>query len=110
MNNLNKQIDIEVGTISFWIKENQISFSDNQLYPLIDVSDTKGSIFILKDTDNKIKFFYVYLGKGRTDVEWDCSKLKNDKKHMVAATWSQKDREVKLYIDGQLVKTSKIEY
>ena len=109
MNDSNKSIDIENGTMSFQIKENQINFDDNLLYTLVNISIEKGSIFILKDTDKKIKFFYVYLGKGRTDIEWDCSKLKKYKKHMIAITWSQKDKEVKLYIDGQLVKFSKIE-
>lgn len=110
MNDLNSQLDLEKGTLSFWIKENQIIFNDNKLYPLTEINNNKGSIFILKDTDKKIKFFYVYLGKGRTDIEWDCSGLENSKRHMIAVTWSQKDKETKLYIDGQLRDTSKIEY
>lgn len=109
MNNPNK-IDIEKGSISFWIEANKIKFADNELYPFVDINNPKGAIFIIKDADNKIKFFYVYLGKGRTDIEWDCSKLEDDKKHMIATTWSQEDKEIKLYVDGELKETSKMEY
>ena len=110
MNNLSNKIDIEKGTISFWIKENQIKFDNNQLLSFININKPKGSIFILKDADNKIKFFYVYLEKGRTDIEWDCSHLVSNKKHMIATTWSQENKEINLYIDGQLVETTKIKY
>ena len=110
MNNPINQIDIEKGTISFWIKENQITFDDNKLYPLININNPKGAIFILKDTDKKIKFFYVYLGKGRTDIEWDCSNLNPNEKHMIATTWSQESEEINLYVDGELVETTKIKY
>jgi hypothetical protein len=110
MNNLDQKIDIEEGTISFWIKENQIDFSDSLLYSLVNVSHEKGAIFILKDTDKKIKFFHVYMGNGRTDVNWDCSKLNNNERHMVTVTWSLKDKAVKLYVDGELVGENEIKY
>jgi len=108
MNNRNEEINIDVGTINFWIKENQIDFSDGVFYPLATISNEKGSIFILKDADNKIKFFYVYIGRGRTDVEWDCSKLNKNERHMVTVTWSQEEKEIKLFIDGGIVGSSKI--
>lgn len=110
MNNPNNKIDIEKGSITFWTQANKIKFADNKLYTFVDISNHKGAIFIIKDADNKIKFFYVYLGKGRTDIEWDCSKLEDDKKHMIATTWSQETKEIKLYVDGELRETSKIEY
>jgi hypothetical protein len=110
MDNQNNKIDIEKGSISFWIEANKIKFADNKLYPILNISSSTGSIFIVKDVDNKIKFFYVYLGKGRTDIEWDCSKMKDSKRHMITVTWSQENKEIILYIDGQLEKSTKIIY
>ncbi len=96
------------GTIAFWIDANKINFNDSKFAPLINLDDEKGSIFILKDADNKIKFFYVYLGQGRTDIEWDCSKLDITKKHMIAVTWSQSNKQIQLFIDGKIEDSSKI--
>lgn len=106
----NQKIDIREGTISFWINENKLQFNDNQVTPLLQRSTLNGSIFIVKDNDNKMKFFHVYLGKGRTDVEYDVSNLKPSKRHMVAVTWSIKNKEIIMYIDGEKVASSKINY
>jgi len=64
----------------------------------------------VKDSDNKLKFFHVILGKGRTDVEADVSKLSNDQDHFIAVTWSVKDKQIVLYIDGEPVAKAKTEY
>ncbi|MDI6591729.1 MAG: hypothetical protein QME61_02200 [Patescibacteria group bacterium] len=41
---------------------------------------------MIKDEDNKLKFFHVILGKDRTDVEVDVSNLALDKPHHIAVT------------------------
>lgn len=97
---------IEEGTISFWIKENKLIYNDNQTTPISAISPEGGSIFILKDADNKIKFFYVVLGKGRVDLEYNVSDLDSNNKHMFVFTWSLKDQRLILYIDG-IEKVSK---
>ena len=55
------------------------------------------SIFLVKDSDNKLKFFHVILGKGRTDVETDVSKLSYDEDHYIAVTWSVTTRQISFY-------------
>jgi len=104
----NKKINLDEGTIVFWIHANKVNFNDDKFTPLKNQDTEKGSIFILKDADNKIKFFYVYLGQGRTDIEWDCSNLDSSIKHMIAVTWSQSNKQIKLFVDGKLKDTSKI--
>jgi len=105
-----QQVNISEGTISFWIQSNKMNYSNNEIIPITQLSPPDGSIFILKDNDNKIKFFHVFLGKGRTDIEYDVSKLDQTKKHMFAFTWSIKGKELKLYIDGELKNTVSIKY
>jgi hypothetical protein len=111
MENSNDQkLNIFEGTISFLVKENKVDFANNEAVPLFQINPLGGSIFIVKDSDNRIKFFHVYLGKGRTDIEYDVSKLDTSKKHQFVFTWSVKNKELKLYIDGKLQKTEKINY
>lgn len=109
MDNINKT-NIKEGTISFWTKPNQINFSDGKITTLLQIDPQEGSIFVLKDSDNKIKFFHVYLGKGRTDVELDVSKLDSAEKHMFTFTWSVKNKELNMYVDGKLKSTVPIKY
>jgi len=109
-NRVEPKLNIIEGTIEFWIGENKIDYANNEAVPLFQVNPLGGSIFIVKDSDNKIKFFHVFLGKGRTDVEYDVSGLNKLKKHMFAFTWSVENKEIKLYIDGELKNTSNIRY
>lgn len=108
--NNSKKIDINEGTIEFVIGSGKVNYSSGEMAPLFQSNPQDGSIFILKDIDNKIKFFHVYLGKGRTDAEYDVSKLDQNKKHMFAFTWSVASKEIKIYIDGELKSTAKINY
>jgi hypothetical protein len=95
------EFKINKGTISFWIKENKLLYNDNQTTPIFSTNPDGGSIFMVKDGDNKIKVFYVVLGKGRIDLEYDVSNLNSSIKHMFTFTWSLDDQKMILYIDGQ---------
>jgi len=106
----NQNLDIKEGTISFWINEGDVQFNDGQTIPLAQVNPSNGSIFIVKDDDNKLKFFHVYLGKGRTDVEYDVSLLNPNQRHMIAVTWSVTNKEILMYLDGQQVARAEIRY
>jgi len=109
MNN-NPNLNIEEGTITFWVQPNKISYDDNSVFPLAQFDPPNGSILILKDSDKKIKFFHVYLGKGRTDIETDVSKLERIKKHFFVFTWSVNNKELKIYIDGKQKTVQEIKY
>lgn len=106
----NQDIDIREGTISFWINEGKMQFNDDNIIPLVQLNPRNGSIFMVKDSDNKLKLFHVYIGKGRTDVEYDVSSLNPNKRHMIAVTWSVKSREIIMYIDGEKVARTEIRY
>lgn len=95
-----KNINLKEGTINFWIPENVFDFKDNKSHILVNQGNPNGSILIIKDNDNKLKFFHVILGKGRTDVEIDVKDLSEKNKYMITATWSVKLKEINLYVDG----------
>ena len=111
MNENISKLDLEEGTIEFWVRENKLQWNDGSIQVLVNLSNKQGSIFIVKDSDNKLKFFHVILGKGRTDVEVDVSELNNNEPHYIVATWSISKKEINLYVDGGKKKaTSKINY
>lgn len=103
------KVTIEEGTISFWIKENSIVFNDGKATPLANINPSGGSIFIVKDGDNKLKVMFVVLGKGRIDIEHDVANINSAQRHLIVFTWNcVDDKKINLYIDGELVKTENI--
>lgn len=108
-------LNIEEGSISFWTKANQINWPGNDVVTFFEKSFEANSIFILKDSDSKLKFFHIYFGKGRTNVELDVKDLNISERHFVVATWSTNSKEISLYVDGnidgsKLAKKQKINY
>lgn len=99
-----KKLDLREGTIAFWVKKNTVKWDDHETYIFFNVSRPDGSIFMVKDADNKLKFFHVILGKGRRDIEEDVSSLEKDKPHFITVTWSNTKQEINLYIDGEIRK------
>ena len=110
-NTKEKKIDIREGNITFWVKENTVQWNDNQITVLFNITvNTTGSLFMVKDNDNKLKFFHVFLNYGRTDVETVVSMLDPSKRHFIAATWSVYKKEICLYVDGELKDKKSIQY
>lgn len=99
--------NIEEGSITFWVRGNKLCWNDGSLVPFVNLNQSSGSIVIFKDSDNKLKFFHVVLGLGRSDIEFDVSNLDSNKDHFVAVTWSKKSKENQLFIDGKLVSKIK---
>lgn len=109
---MNEALNIKTGTINFWIPTNLFDYNDNKSNILCNKSTPEGSILILKDRDNKLKFFHVLIGKGRTDVEIDVCDLDSNERHMVSATWDiENTKRISLYIDGgKRMQSENIEY
>lgn len=97
---IDKKHNFEEGSLNFWIPANTFNYNDNKIHILINYGDSSGSIFIIKDLDNKLKFSHVIANKGRTDVEIDVKDLSINDRHMVTATWSLNLKEINLYLDG----------
>ncbi|MDP8240683.1 MAG: LamG-like jellyroll fold domain-containing protein [Candidatus Hatepunaea meridiana] len=106
----NRQVDIKQGTVIVWIKEGQLQFNDNNIHTIMQTNPPNGSIFLVKDNDNYLKFIHIYIGKGRTDVEYDVSDLNPNKEYKIAVAWGVKDKEIIMYINGEEVARSKINY
>lgn len=105
-----ENLNMQEGSINFWIAANKVNFNDGNMVPLFQTNTKDGSIFILKDSDNCIKIFHIYIGKGRTDIVYDVSQLDSDNKHMITTTWSLSNKELCLYIDGNFMIKEAINY
>ncbi len=106
----NSNWNIKEGSIAFWVRNGKLNWSDGLVDALINLSNSEGSIFLLKDSDNKLKFSHVMLGKGRTDIEKDVSQLNKNVDHHIAITWSLRNKEICLYIDGEIASKTAIPY
>lgn len=107
---MENKFNIEEGSVTFWIEANKIKYDDGKSTILLNESNKDGSIFIVKDGDNKLKFFHVYYGFGRTDVEIDASHLSSKEKHFIAVTWNVAKKEINLYVDNKVSSKSEIKY
>lgn len=97
-----EDLNLKVGTLGFWVRKNQVDWNDNKSIVLVNIIKSDGSLFIVKDSDNKLKSFHVILGKGRTDIETDVSMLSKDEPHMIVVTWdTEKTKKLSLYIDSK---------
>ena len=99
-----ENITVEEGMISFWIKEHAVTFNDGQTHELVQLDPVGGSISITKDADNRLKCYFIALGKGRAQLEYDVSSLDPKERHSVALGWVA-DGEIALYLDGDEVAT-----
>lgn len=105
-----QKLDIREGTITFWIKKGTINYNDGKATVLLNPSTNEGSISLVKDADNVVKFSHVITGQGSTHLEYDVSSLSSEEAHMFALTWSIKTKEINLYIDGEPVAKTQIQY
>jgi len=104
---IQSQVNIKKGTIEFWVKEKKLIWNDGTTQVLFNISKSDGSIFLVKDSDNKLKFFHVSLGKGKAGIEVDVSELSINEPHHIVVTWDI-EKEIALYIDGKLENKSDI--
>jgi len=108
------KLDLSVGSLEFWVRENKLDWSDGKATILFNIAKSNGSLFVIKDSDNKLKCYHVILGKGRTDIEIDILKLDKfdkNKAHQTVITWDiNTDKKLSLYIDGKLAGAKNIEY
>ena len=104
------KLNVKEGSINFWIEKQKVEFADNKATRLFQADSPEGSVFIVKDDDNMLKFFHEYIGKGRTDVECDVSGLDPSERHMITLTWSVKNKEIIMYVDTEKVASATIAY
>ena len=104
------QATIQEGTLSFWTKEGQLLFNDSKSTPIYIIDPTGGSIFVVKDDDNKMKFVYVVNGKGRIDLAVDVSALSGSQRHFFVFTWDLENKKLCAYIDGKIEGQKEISF
>jgi len=109
--NQTKEIDIREGTMAFWVREDKVQWNDNKSTVLFNITvNNTGSLFMIKDDDNKLKFSHLIIGKGKTDLETDVSSLSLNKAHHITVTWNINKREAILYVDGELKDKKEVLY
>ena len=109
--NQTKELDIREGTMEFWVREDKVQWNDNKSTVLFNITvNNTGSLFMIKDDDNKLKFFHLIIGKGKTNLDVDVSNLSLNEPHHITVVWSVSKKEVGLYIDGKLKDKKEIDY
>ncbi|MCD6232869.1 hypothetical protein J7J81_00580 [bacterium] len=101
-------LNLKQGTISFWVGAGKLNWNNNQRTLLFEASRDEGKISIIKDAKNILRAFYQLKGEKRKEVSIKVGDLSNKRKHQVAFTWSQKENEIILYLDGEKVGENKI--
>lgn len=89
------------GSINFWIPLCAIEYNDNQTHVLCDHTTEEGSIFIVKDRDNKLKFIHTIEGKGKTEVDCDVSGLSSNRMQCIMAVWNVNSKDLMLYVENK---------
>ena len=97
---MNKEIDFNQGSLTFWIPKGSINYKGNEFIELVNYKSSEGKIRIVKNKNNGLRVLYHYIDHGECSLEANAEDLDNDDKHMVAVTWSIADMKVKLFIDG----------
>jgi hypothetical protein len=105
--NIQSKVNIKEGSIALRVKEKKLIWNDGTEQMLFNISKSDGNVFLVKNSDNKLKFSHVFLGKGEASVEVDVSELPIDEPHHIAVTWNI-EKEIVLYIDGKLRDKSDI--
>lgn len=107
---MKNSLNLELGTISFWIPKGTVNYNDGKSYKLFSYSSTKGGIIIEKGFHNVIAVSHVILGKGRIDLFTNVDNLNPNIDHLIALTWSLSHEKISLYVDGKMEVTKKMEY
>ena len=98
------KVNIKEGSMEFWVKEKKLIWNDGTEQMLFNISKSDGSIFLIKNSDNKLKFSHVSLGKGKASIKVDVSELPIDEPHHIVVTWDV-EKEIALYVDGKEEKS-----
>ena len=101
-------INLNEGTISFWIRAGKFKWNNNQKTTLFEMSGKEGKLLIIKDAKNILKAFYHLKSEGKKEVSTIVENLSIKKDHQITFTWSQKENKIILYLDGEKVDENKI--
>ncbi len=110
MDRQKNKFNIEEGSVAFWVKKSTVNWSGEDVVRLFEITEGGNSIFIVKDSDAKLKFFHVYLGRGRTNLEVDVSDLISEERHHIVAMWSVSKKNLLLYIDAKMRGEEKMSF
>lgn len=107
-----KGLDIKTGTIEFEGRRG-FPWNDSKFNVLINICEelnSSNNIVLVKDKLNKLNVVYNSVEPNRffSKIKYDVSNLSTSEPHHLAVTWSQANKELKLYLDGKPIRTKKI--
>lgn len=108
MVNQTPSLNLNQGTISFWIRAGKLKWNNNQRNLLFEASREEGKISIIKDAKNILRATYELKGKKKKEVSIEVGGLSGKRDHMITFTWSQNENKITLYLDGEKVDENKI--
>lgn len=95
------KVTMKEGTISFWIRAEEVNFTPGERVNFGSAFIEGGSIEVYKDKDENLKVLFSVKGVGQKELTFDMSSINQDKRHMVALTWNKDEDEIILYFDGE---------
>ena len=103
------KLNIHEGSAIF-VEAKGVKYNDGKLRVLLHTRTEEGSIRLVKDSDNALKFSHVLVGVGTTEVQYDVSSLSPETGHIFIATWSTKSGKVNIYVDGKPVAKTEMQH
>lgn len=103
------KINLKTGSVTFWTRPNTINFNSTTQHIFFQYKFINGELTLKKNSENYLVFTHKYKGS-TTRVKKSISKLPKTKKHFIAVTWDTNTKLIKIYINGKLENSSKINF
>jgi len=104
------QVNPEEGSLVFAVQRGTGQWNDGLMHLLVDISNPQVDISIRKDPLGRLMFTHLLFDRGSTTVGAIVSNLSRETGHVFIASWSLKNKEIALYIDGERVASTRISY
>lgn len=101
-------LNIHEGT-AVYVEAKGVRYGDGKARVMLHSRTKEGSILLLKDADNCLRFYHELTNRGRTVVEYDISSLSSETGHIFIITWSIERKEAIIYLDGKPVASKVME-
>ncbi|MDP2923952.1 MAG: hypothetical protein Q8O30_09590 [Candidatus Omnitrophota bacterium] len=97
-----EELNLKQGSIFCKLDGKVISISKRTV--LLQANNREGKIQFIKDSDNKLKFFYSSLFSNEIKFEYDTALLDSSKSYIYAFTWDITKKEFTVYLNGKEIE------